>query len=205
MHFYLDREDDFPKTLHQSTKSPRNKFTIFKSIHIPFWKSKNHHKNFLHIYTHTFSNHHKNFKRRGWKPNQNPSLQKRRGPEMEALKTLVLDEYRSCHYRMPIVIVIPLLLEEEKRVSIFLDCATLLTFILRWICDFTSTRRRRVFSWLCYSFCIHLKDGFIKLEVKSENMQRWEETNKRRAMVDFRVNVKKKKKTIYNRELFDIL
>lgn len=66
----------------------------------------------------------------GWKTNQNPSLEKRRGLEMEVLKTLVLDEYQSCYYK-PIIVMIQLLLEEEKRVSMFLDCATLLASILK--------------------------------------------------------------------------
>ena len=49
---------------------------------------------------------------------------------MEVLKTLVLDEYQSCYYK-PIIVMIQLLLEEEKRVSMFLDCATLLASILK--------------------------------------------------------------------------
>lgn len=50
---------------------------------------------------------------------------------MEILKALVLDEYRSCHSRNGADVMIPLLLEEEKRVFMFLDCATLLVFILK--------------------------------------------------------------------------
>ena len=49
---------------------------------------------------------------------------------MEVLNTLVLDEYQSCYYK-PIIVMIQLLLEEEKRVSMFLDCVTLLASILK--------------------------------------------------------------------------
>ena len=116
MYFYLDRGMIFPKptTLHQSTKSPMKEFTILMHVHL-FEKAK----------TTT-----KILREEGWKTNQNPSLEKRRGLEMEVLKTLVLDEYQSCYYK-PIIVMIQLLLEEEKRVSMFLDCATLLASILK--------------------------------------------------------------------------
>lgn len=58
----------------------------------------------------------------GWKTNQNPSLEKRRGLEMEVLKTLVLDEYQSCYYE-PIIVMIQLLLEEREK-----------SFYVSWLC-----------------------------------------------------------------------
>ena len=60
----------------------------------------------------------------------------------------------------PIIIVISLLFEEEKRVSLqtFLDFVALLGFIL--------------------------EDGFMKVEVEKGNIQRWKESDEKRATVD---------------------